>query len=71
MTLSDVAARGNQLETLKALRDVLAEQIDITTSGRDLAPLTRQLQIILTQISEIENGGVGDDFSAIIAGFNA
>ena len=44
------ASKGDTLDTLKALRDTLAESIDATVSGRDLASLSRQLTSVLAMI---------------------
>ena len=43
MELAHIAQKGDNPETLRAFRQRLAEAIDNTNSGRDLAPLSRQL----------------------------
>jgi len=50
MTLRDSAASGNRLAALRDLRDVLADQIMLCESPRDLAALSRQLTDVLQQI---------------------
>lgn len=54
MKLSEIVDNGNTLETLKYLRHKIAEAIDDSTSGRDIAALSRQLQIVIESISELE-----------------
>ena len=54
MKLSTIADKGDTLETLKKLRHILAETIDNSNSGRDISSLARQLQIVMTQIEELE-----------------
>ncbi len=53
-TLAEVAADGDRRNTLRVLRDRLAEQIDTTASARDVAALSRQLTDVLSQIEAIE-----------------
>ena len=54
MTLVDIADKGDPLETLKRLRHDLAEAIDNSNSGRDIAALSRQLQMVMISISDLE-----------------
>lgn len=54
MSLASVADQGDNLELLKALRQKLATAIDESKSGRDIAALSRQLQIVAAQIESIE-----------------
>jgi len=54
MDLAKIAKKGDNLETLRALRQRIAETIDATKSGRDIAALSRQLQIVMSQIAELE-----------------
>lgn len=58
MSLSEIAKTGDRAETLRALRDRLAEEIEQTNSGRDLAALSRQLTEVLSQIADLPNGTV-------------
>lgn len=53
-TIEKTAEKGNTLETLIALRQKIAKTLDTTNSGRDIAALSRQLQLILTQIDELQ-----------------
>ena len=55
MTIHETLQDG-RLETLKALRDRLARDIDQTTSKRDVASLALRLQSVLADIDEIEGG---------------
>ncbi len=52
--LEQIANKGDDLETLKALRQKLARTIDESNSGRDISSLSRQLQIVMSQITELE-----------------
>lgn len=52
--ITPVADSGDSLETLRALRHKLAETIDKSESGRDIAALSRQLQMVMAQIAEQE-----------------
>ena len=54
MTLSEVSKKGGYLATLKALRQKLADSLDESHSGRDIASLALQLQKVLAQIEELE-----------------
>lgn len=54
MNLVQIADKGNDLETLKQLRHKIAETIEESKSGRDIAALSRQLQKVMISISEIE-----------------
>ncbi len=54
MKLAQIADKGDNLETLKQLRHKLAETIDESKSGRDISSLARQLQLVMAQISELE-----------------
>ena len=53
------ADTGSRLEALKALRSILADQLDICESARDVAALSRQMTDVLRQIEELENGTEG------------
>ena len=66
--LPQVSETGNRLETLKALRQKVAEAIDKSKSGRDIAALSRQLQIIMIEIEDIkENDTSNDEIRRILA----
>ena len=66
MTITETAEKGDRLETLKALRRKLAETLDETHSGRDIASLTLQMQKVLQQIDDIEDATSGDEIDEII-----
>lgn len=53
VSLSSVAASGSRLDTLRALRDYLAEALDNTLSARDQAALSARLTDVLAQIEEL------------------
>lgn len=53
MSLKRVAAAGDRLATLRALRDYLAEALDDTDSARDQAALSARLSDVLIQIDEL------------------
>ena len=65
--LPQISESGNRLETLKALRQKVAEAISKSKSGRDIAALSRQLQIIMVEIEEIEGATQNDEISKILA----
>ena len=53
-SIEDVTAAGTELEALEALRQKVARTIDASSSGRDIAALSRQLVGIMTRIAEIK-----------------
>lgn len=64
MTIRESLPNG-RLDTLKALRDRLARDIDDCQSKRDLASLALRLQSVLEQIDEIEGAsGQSEDSPA-------
>lgn len=52
--LAGVAAKGDALATLKALRDRLSREIDECDSARDVAALSQRLMDVLEQITAAE-----------------
>lgn len=54
--LVTAAQSGDQYNTLVALRNRLAEEIEQTTSGRDLAALSKQLKDVLDAIADLPTG---------------
>lgn len=52
-TIVSVADGGDRLETLKALRHELAMAIQQSSSGRDIAALSRQLREVMDEIETI------------------
>ena len=54
LKIEEIAEKGNNLETLKALRQNIARAIDSSNSGRDISSLSRQLQLVLERIAELE-----------------
>jgi hypothetical protein len=54
MSLYETAATGDQLATLKELRQVIAREISNTESARDVAPLARQLVEVMDKIARLE-----------------
>lgn len=52
--LSESAASGDQLQTLRDLRDLLASQIESCYSLRDLASLSGRLQAVMDQVAALE-----------------
>ena len=53
-SLEDISAAGDDLATLKALRQKIASAIDNSNSGRDIAALSRQLTLVMDQIRKLE-----------------
>jgi len=58
--LSDIAASGNRLQTLQALRDHLAFTSDNCRSSRDIAALSRQLTAVLAAIDALPTDHHGE-----------
>ena len=52
--LCTVADTGNRLETLKVLLRKVAQALEMSESGRDIAALARQMQIIMSEIDALE-----------------
>lgn len=52
--LTETAASGDRLATLRDLRDLLARQIEDCDSLRDLAALASRLQAVLAEIAQLE-----------------
>jgi hypothetical protein len=50
---SEIAATGDRLKTLEALRDEIAEAIDVVTDAGELSSLALRLQRVLAEISEL------------------
>ena len=54
MNLVEASETGDRLDALRELRRQLAQAIDETSSGRDLAALARRLMDVLEQVERIE-----------------
>lgn len=52
--LIEAARSGDRLETLIALRDMLAERLQNTTSSRDIAAMSRRLMQAISEIEVLE-----------------
>ena len=59
--LVDLVDGNDRLEQLKQLAKILAENIDMCDSMRDLASLSRQYRETLAEIDALENGEDSDD----------
>lgn len=59
--LVDLVDGNDRLEQLKQLAKILAENIDMCDSMRDLASLSRQYRETLAEIDVLENGEDSDD----------
>lgn len=57
-TLVGAADSGNRLETLKALRHLLAERLEACDSNRDVASMSKRLMDCVAQIAELEQNDV-------------
>lgn len=51
-SLAEVVATGDYRRSLEALRDRLAEQVEII-EGRDLAPLSKQLADVMRELANL------------------
>ena len=49
------ARSGDRLETLMALRDLLAERLKTSKSSRDIASMSRRLLQCIDEIEELQN----------------
>lgn len=65
MNIVAAAITGNRLETLKALRERIAQQIDSCESGRDMASLSKRLIEVMDEIDVIEAAGNPGDMDAV------
>lgn len=54
-SLHEVVVAGVELDSLRALRDRLASDIDQCDSLRDMAALSMRLQDVLKRVSELES----------------
>lgn len=54
-TLVSAAATGDRLTLLKEIRQKLAESLERTESGRDVAALSKQLRETAEEIDALEN----------------
>lgn len=52
--MAGAVAGGDRLESLLALRDRLAREIDGCRSARDVAALSARLMSVLEQVAEVE-----------------
>jgi hypothetical protein len=50
---SAIAAEGDRLKTLQALRDEIAAAIDVVTDASELSSLALRLQRVLAEIQEL------------------
>lgn len=62
LLLEEIAAKGDELETLRAIRAKVAATLDRTQSARDISALARQLQQVVTRIKVLEDvAGITDE----------
>jgi|SRR5271165_6570240 len=52
-SLAEVVAKDDAMASLAALRDLLARQLDVTRSSRDIAALSRRLLEVLAHIEAL------------------
>ena len=60
MSVEDAALSGDQMSTLRALRDRLAQAIDESSSAMGVAALGKQLQDVLDRIAELTPPDIKD-----------
>jgi len=60
-TIVSVADTGDRLETLEALRHKIAWTIHKSTSGRDIAALSKQLREVMDEIEELRAPAAAED----------
>lgn len=59
--LTDIVDTGSELDTLRVLRRKIAKTIDDSSSGRDIAALSRQLREVTERIENMEKYERGED----------
>ena len=57
LTYSEVISTGTYADSLRATRDLIAEQLDAGVLARDLASLTKRLMDIQKELIDIEGDG--------------
>ncbi|HCG61407.1 MAG TPA: hypothetical protein DEV22_03195 [Collinsella sp.] len=65
MNIVTAAAKGDRLETLKAMRELIARQLDSCESGRDMASLSKRLIEVMDEIDAIEADANPTDMDAV------
>ena len=65
--LVTAAESGDRAATLKALRDRLAQDIEVCESMRDVAALARQLVLVLADLDSLPNSEVRSSADEIAA----
>lgn len=68
MNIVEAAVAGDRLETLKALRERIAQQIDGCESGRDMASLSKRLIEVMDEIDLIQSADNPDDIDTVFDG---
>ena len=61
LTLSEAVAGNDRRAALAALRDRLAQTIDSTESGRDVAALSKRLMEVMRELDSIPDPSAPDD----------
>lgn len=64
---SEVAATGDRLKTLEALRDELALAIEVVTDAAELSSLALRLQRVLAEIHELGGSGAKEEDDVLAA----
>lgn len=57
----EIAAAGDRLKTLEALRDKLATAIEDVSDGAELSSLALRLQRVLAEIAELGGKAIEED----------
>ena len=52
--LIDAASSGDRVVTLEALRDLLAEAVLGVKYAKDMAPLVRQMTLVMAELAELK-----------------
>ena len=60
MNIIEAAASGDRKETLVALRDAIAQSIEMTESGRDMAALSKRLMEVMDAIDSFPSGELSE-----------
>ena len=59
-TVSEAVSTSDRRKSLIALRDKIADTIDTTDSGRDIAALSKRLMEVMNEIDSLPSGKTND-----------
>lgn len=65
--VAPVFRTGTRVQALQALRDRLAEDLDLTTSARDVASLSQRLLDVEARLADLDQEEEHDELADLIA----